>query len=216
MKRIPISKALILILSFLVLLSIFLLSALPKSLLLDRFLTKRGISLIPEKVEEDLLGVSFRNVKIFVRNDPLAMFDILELKLRPIGLSLSARCGEGSLEGHFSFWGSISLRMRSLRCLESVDLLEGDLMLGGEGLFGRVSVQGLGLRGFRVDKLNLDFKGSRFEGAVESGGMRLEGGGTFRLRLDRLEDSEVNALFKGKIGSLSIKGRLKSPSVQMR
>ena len=106
--------------------------------------------------------------------------------------------------------------MRNLKCLERIDFIEGNLRLKEGRLFGRVSMRGLGLRGLKVDRLSLEFKGGRFEGTVESGGMELRGGGTLRLRLDRLEDSEVNALFKGKIGSLSVKGKLKSPSVQLR
>ena len=215
-KRTFISKLLLLTLASLVISSILVFFSLPKSVILDRFLTTKGIGLIPERVREGTFRVEFEKVRVFFKNELVSRLDSLGVYLKPAGLGVLAVCGEGYLKGHVSLLGDLSAEAKGFECLEMAGKVYGNVRLEESRLFGRVSLENLDLKGIKVDRVDLEFKGDRFDGNVEYSGMKLRGGGSLRLNPSRLEDSEINAVFRGDLGRLVLKGRLGSPSVQLR
>ncbi len=216
MKKTSISKALIVVFIFLITSSLLLLSAVPKAILLDKFLSGNGVNLIPEKVEEDLFGISFRKAKLFIGNELWAELDLIRLRLRPSGLILYALCGEGYLRGKISPTGNVSMEAGNFRCIKGIGELGGRIRLRENKIFGKVLFKELDLRSVRVDGVKLEFKGERFEGEIDYAGMKLKGGGTLKINAKKFEDTELNALFKGDLGRLLLKGKIRNLSVQLR
>ena len=209
--RIPL---VILIFVFSSLLALFVL--IPKSIVLDRLLMDRGVVLISERVRESLFGIRFERVLLFFNGELEANPDLLALELKPTALILSARCGKGYLRGSVSLSGDALLRAKSFGCLKRARNVDGELKLEGDRLLGRLFLEGVDAGGFSIDRISLLFKGRKFDGEVDYGKIKLTGGGDIKLKPGKLDDSEINAVFRGIMGSLVIRGKLGNLSVQFR
>ncbi len=188
----------------------------PKSIVLDRLLTDRGVVLIPERVRESLFGIRFEKVFLFFKGEPVANPDLLTIELKPTALVLSALCGKGYLKGSVSLSGNARLRARSFGCLNRAENVDGELKLQKDRLSGKLLLEGVDAGGFTIDRISLVFKGRRFDGEVDYGKIKLKGGGDIKLKPGKLYDSEIDAVFRGLMGSLIIKGKLGNISVQFR
>jgi len=216
MRRSLIFRTLFPILTLFFLFSAFFLLSIPKSIILDRLLREKGVDIVPERVEEGLLGVRFERVKVLFRNEPVGRLDSLRVTLGWKGVYFLARCGGGSLEGRVGFSGNISLKAKDFRCVETIRNLEGNLSLEGGRLFGNLLVEGLKLKGVSVDRVSLEFKGKRFEGVIERDSLKFKGSGSLELRPESIEESEVSGIFKGDLGNLILGGKLGSPTLLLR
>ena len=94
--------------------------------------------------------------------------------------------------------------------------MDGDIRLEEGKIFGKVYLRKLEIKGIDVDSIDLKFKGRRFEGSIEYRGMKLKGGGDIRLKPTKLEDSELNAVFRGSVGRFTLKGKLGNLNIQLR
>ena len=194
---------------------ISLLNLLPKSILLDRALTQAGVYLIPSSVKEGITDVVMKEVRVFRGNEELGKVDKAVLRLGFGGVRSRFVCGKGEGSVGLSWSGVVRAKFRDFACLSYVGSLSGDLKIAG-GVFGKVSIKGLKVQGVDVESLRLEFSGKTFKGDITYMGMKLSGGGELRLKRDKLEDSEINATFKGSLGNLIIRGKLKNPQVRVR
>jgi len=210
-----ISKLAISLIVLLLVSVVILLFSAPKSLLIDRFLMDRDIYIFPTKVKENLLDVGFENLKVFYRDRKLGEFSRVKMGLVPTGIKLSAVCGGGSIKAFFNL-SNLKIDLRSADCLENVGDVSGKLELIEKGIKGNLVAKDLLVRGLKIDSLKLTFKGSKFEGEIEYMGMKLVGGGSFKLDLRNIENSDISGEFKGSVGTLTVKGKLKNITAQLR
>ena len=187
----------------------------PKSILMDKALTQAGVYLIPASVKEGLTEVVMKEVRVFRGNEELGKLDRAVLRLGLGGVSSYLACGKGEGRLGVSWGGDLRAEFKDFSCVSVIGSLNGKLRVE-EGVFGKVSVKGLKVQGADVESIDLEFNGKTFKGDITYMGMKLSGGGELRLRRERLEDSEINATFKGSLGNLVIRGKLKSPQIRVR
>lgn len=189
--------------------------SLPKALLIDRMLSERGVYLMAEDVREDLTGVTFGGVRLFVEDGQVAVFDSVRVGLRRWGIGIEALCGDGGIYA-LAGYGEVKLRAISVKCLSSVGELEADLTLKDEEMRGKLHLKGIEAGGLEADRVELFFEGDSFRGTIERGDLRFEGGGTFRLNLRDIWKSRVKASFRGDLGKIVVEGELKNPRFRLR
>ncbi|RLJ71472.1 hypothetical protein BCF55_1774 [Hydrogenivirga caldilitoris] len=215
MKKTTIFKLTLLTFLTLSVMSVALLFAIPKAILLDRFLSGHGVYIFPNRVEEGFLSVYLENLKVFYRNQPLGSFAKTRLSFEPVGLSLSAVCGSGKISALLGF-RRLRAEFNSADCLKGIGLVSGNLELEGNKLKGTLSVRRFVAKGFKIDAMNLYFKGKSFDGDIEYMGIKLNGGGMLKLNLQNLLASELSGEFKGSLGSLLIRGRLNNITAELK
>lgn len=209
------SKVLLSLLILFLLTGLVLIFAFPKSVFMDRLLTERGVYLLPSRVEEGIAHVSFEDLKVFFRNEPIGRFNRARVGLSPTGVNLSAICGNGRINARFGI-GSLRLDLSSADCFEHVGTASGKLELKENKLRGRLVVRDLVMKNLRIDSLKLTFKGRNFDGEIGYMGMKLVGGGTLKIDPRNIENTEINAEFRGSVGKLIVKGKLTNISVRLR
>ncbi len=215
MKRTIIYSA-FLIPFFLFLTFLFLLYSLPKAVVLDSLLSRFGLSLLAQRVEERTFTVLFEGVSLYRGGERLAQMEKLSLSITPLGISLSGRCGGGSLALRLRWRRELELHLKRATCISGFRSLEGKIRLSEGSVWGRLKAKGVELRGLNLDSADLDFEGESFKGRLLYGGMELRGGGRLRLNLKNPDRTYVDASFKGSLGTVHLRGRLSSISVQMR
>ncbi|WP_457600032.1 hypothetical protein [Hydrogenivirga sp.] len=215
MRKISISKLLLLFGSTVLLVFIYALFAVPKAVVLDRVLSEQGLHLMAGRVEEGVLSLSFERFRLYSRGTEILNLDKLGMALSPSGLRMSGTCAEGRLYLSVGWDRSLKLELKDFRCSPFFEEAEGNLRLS-EGIFGRLRLVGIEGRGIRIDSASLDFRGENFNGDIVYAGMTLTGGGRIRLDRENPENTLIDASFKGSIGTVVVKGTLKNISVQLR
>lgn len=190
-------------------------TALPKGALIDRFLAKKGIGMMVREAREDLAGIAFRDVRLFLNSEELASFASLRLQVGIGGLELEGSCGSGRARIEMDWFGTGSFSADRLNCIRGVEEIAGKLVLE-EGLRGRISLRGVSFRGLELSALDLEFEGERFRGTLSYMGMELRGGGRIRVNREDLLSSEVSARFRGDVGTLVLSGKLRSLRAQIQ
>ncbi len=205
MKKI--SKYLLYLFIILVLVPLTFLFTLPKFFLLNELLERSGIFLLNGKVEEGFTYLRVKDMRLFAGSREVARFREGYLRLSPIGIEAGARCeGKGSLSLSRSLFGTLTLELKGLSCLEGVDLASGKVRLK-EGAEGRLSVKGVKIENLSLDEVILKFNGSKVDVVVKTAGSEFRG----KLKVDwkpNLLDSRVSGTLKSRIMSLSVGGTL--------
>ncbi len=201
MKRI-ILKALFVVffLTFLTLLT------LPKFLLLDKALSKSGLYLTAEKVEEGLTYINLKKVNIYDQNSKLVRFDSLRLFLSTSGVDILGVCEGRSLHLNWLF-GIKRLKAQDISCLKDMESLSAELSFA-DGIFGKVQVKGLSLEGIKVESLSLDMRGRVFTARAKVMGFELLGDGQIVFNPSDPLKSKINGQLSGGGMSLTLSGTL--------
>jgi hypothetical protein len=210
-----ISKISLLLILFILTLSVGLLVATPKAVLLDKSLNRVGINLLAQKVNEQLFAVSLEEVEVFYRNLRLAELDRLSFELTLTGLRLSGFCGNGSVLSRLGWSGVLEIHMKRFKCSELFQEAEGKIELKKD-IWGNLHLRGLKLRGFEIEEVKLSFKGKSFEGSLTYGGMTFTGGGSLELSRENIRSSRINATFRGELGQIVLRGSLSNISAELR
>ncbi|RMH00508.1 MAG: hypothetical protein D6699_07630 [Aquificota bacterium] len=148
---------------------------LPKFLVFDQILLKRGLYLTAERVEEGLFGFELRRGSLYGREKRLLTFDSMRVKLRPFYVSLDLNCNKGSLSIRRSF-GGLELRAQNFGCLEGLGVVSADLRVS-EGIRGKIELFGTKVQGLSLDRLEVSFKGRTFSAKAKAMGFELLGEG---------------------------------------
>ncbi len=189
--------------------------SLPKAVLLDKLLGEADIHILTRRVEENLRKVIMEGVRIFKGNSEIAHLDKLNLSLTLSGLKLKGTCGEGRLEGFISYRRNLELSFDKFSCIERVGELSGEVAIR-DGIFGTLNLKGIMAQGVEIESAELKFTGEKFEGVIKAMGMTFRGGGTIKVNRENPAESEIDALFKGDLGRVIVRGKLSSISVHVR
>ncbi len=201
MKRI-ILKALFVVF-FIVLLTLL---TLPKFLLLDKALSKGGLYLTAEKVEEGLTYISLKKVNLYDQSSRLVAFDSLRMFLSTSGVHILGVCEGGSIHLNW-FFGIKRLKAQDFSCLKDVESLSAELSFT-DGVFGKVQVKGLSLEGMKVESLSLDMRGRVFTARAKVMGFELLGDGQIVFNPSDPLRSKINGQLSGGGMSFSLSGTL--------
>ncbi len=187
----------------------------PKYLFLEELLQRKGIFILSRGVKEGLNSVVFGKGRVFFRNEELAKFGKLELRITPFGIKVKLLCKGRVSELLFSFFGNIEAHIRDFVCSSKVKRLRAELKIS-EGVYGNLYAEKISGKGTVINKVSLSFRGDVFTGSLNYLGMELRGRGRVKLNKKNLLKSYVSALFKGKGVSLEVLGTLSNPSVRLR
>ncbi len=121
---------------------------------------KRNVHLIPGRVEEGPAHIKFEDLRVFVGSKEVARLEDLVARVSLRGIELRALCGGRTAEGILSLRGNLYLKTRDFGCLKGIEKVGADLFLEREKLRGRLTLTGLSIGGFKVDEIDLLFKGS--------------------------------------------------------
>ncbi len=214
MKRTFINGALLLCI-FLLIAGISALQSLPKAVIIDRLLSRAGLHLLAQDVEETLFRVSFKKAQLFRGNSQVLHLDKLSILPHFVGLKVVGRCEKGYLLGTYNLQGGAKIEFKGFSCLAYAGKVEGKVSLK-EGIRGRIVATDVKLEQALLEHLQLNFKGKNFDGEIRAMGVSFKGGGSIRLRKENLLDSEVSASFRSNLGTIVVMGKLRSLSVQLR
>lgn len=196
---------LVLLLSFLFAL-FFVFITLPKFLLLDRELSKRGVYLTAGSVKEGLNYVELKDVALYGRDKKLVGFELLRISLSIPYVELSGSCKGGSLRIRVGI-GYREFKLRDFPCLEEFGKVSGDLTLK-DGIFGRLKVDKFSVQGVSLEELLLDFRGRTFSAQASAMGFKLIGDGQVVLDKRDILKSKINGRLSGGGLSFIISGDL--------
>jgi hypothetical protein len=208
-------KEVLLLAVFFVLFSVFILViTLPKFLLLDRALMKRGIYLMAQDVEEGLFHVKLSKVQVYDKNSKLAEFDSAVFSIKPFYLSLKGTCQGGGLEIKFFLNKKIEIEGKSFGCLKGARVKFVSLVLTDD-IRGKLELEDIRLKDMKVDGLTVEFKGKTFSGQARVLDSLVVGDGVVSFnRADPLRSS-INGKLIGMGLSLQLSGTLQNPSVEV-
>ena len=211
-----ISKLILTVFIFILLLLLSGLYGIPKAVIIDRLLMERGIYLLAGKVRETPLSIELEKARIFLRDEELGRFEKLKLSLRPFALNITGKCRKGVFSSTLSAGGDLEIKLRNLDCVKRVQSASGKLKIEGDKIFGNIEVKGLKVPGASIDSANFEFKGQDFKGKITYLGMTLTGGGKVKINPKNLRESTIDARFQGKLGNLVVRGTLGNISVRAR
>ncbi|MFN4319278.1 MAG: hypothetical protein ACK4FY_02190 [Aquificaceae bacterium] len=200
-------KSLPLYLLFALFLSLlFLFLTLPKFLILDKILLKKGLYLTAQKVEEGLIHINLKGVVLYDQSSKIARFDSINITLSPFGFKLSALC-EG--KGLYVEWSLHRQRFRAnnFTCLEYAENLSGDVLIK-EGLYGKLNIKGLKAQELRLEELDLDLRGRVFTAKGRFMGFSLLGDGQVVYNPSNPLRSSINGQISGGGMSFIVSGSL--------
>ncbi|RMH79741.1 MAG: hypothetical protein D6674_06800 [Acidobacteria bacterium] len=194
-----------LLLSFLF--AIFLaLITLPKFLLLDRELSKRGIYLTAGSVKEGLRYVELKDVVLYGKDSRLVSFERLSLSFGVPYVEIYGSCRGGSLRIKAGM-GYMEFKLRDFACLEEFGKVSGDLTLK-RGIFGRLTADRISVQGVSLEGLSLDFRGRTFLVQATAMGFKLIGDGQVVLDRRDILKSKINGRLSGGGLAFTIGGNL--------
>ncbi|WP_299198870.1 hypothetical protein [Thermocrinis sp.] len=212
--KLKIKEVLLLAVLFVLFSAFILFITLPKFLLLDRVLMKKGIYLMAQGVEEGLFHVKLSKVQVYDKSLKLAEFDSAEFSIKPFYLSLRGTCQGGSLETRLFLNKKIEIEGKNFGCLRGARVKFVDLELT-DGIKGKLELEDLKLRDLKVDGLTVDFKGRTFSGQAKVLNSLVVGDGVVSFnRADPLRSS-INGKLTGMGLNLQISGTLQNPSVEV-
>ncbi|NPA32546.1 MAG: hypothetical protein GXO04_02840 [Aquificae bacterium] len=207
-------KALLLFLSSLLALLLFSLPALPKLLILDRFLLEEKLFVRAKSSSEGATELLLRRGEVYKGNLLLLSFDTARILLRPLYVLITFRCGSGSASLKLTPDGLKEVNLKNFGCVNSAESISGSIALR-DGLFGELTLSGLELRGTKVDGLRIRFLGNSFEGEINYMGMKLKGGGVVSAGRDILS-SRVDGEFRSGSVRVRVRGELGNLNVSLR
>ena len=199
----------------LVILSTLLFLTFPKFIFADKLLERNGFFLITKGVKEYPFSIILGKGEIYSKNERLIYFDKAIATFTLKGLSLKIFCEGKHLETRLEYLGKVELKFKEFSCLEHIKLLNGALTLG-EGIFGRVEIEGLNFRKVSLDRLSLNFKGKTFSGKISYMGFELQGSGIIELNRKNLMDSKVDGEFSSKAIKVKVQGTLRNLRITVR
>jgi len=199
----------------LVILSTLLFLTFPKFIFADKLLEKNGFFLITKGVKEYPFSIILGKGELYSKNGKLIYFDKAIATFTLKGLSLKIFCEGKPSETLLGYFGKIKLKFKEFSCLEHAKLLNGKLTLG-EGIFGRVKIEGLNFRKVFLDRLSLNFKGKTFSGKISYMGFELQGSGIVELNRKNLMDSKVDGEFSSKGIKVKVQGTLRNLRITVR
>ncbi|HID65494.1 MAG TPA: hypothetical protein EYP32_00810 [Aquificaceae bacterium] len=198
-----------------VIISTLLFLTFPKFIFADKLLERKGFFLITKGVKEYPFSIILEKGEIYGKNGRLIYFDKAVVTFSLKGLSLKIFCRGKSLEAYAGYFGKVELKFNGFSCLERVKLLKGKLTLG-EGIFGRLEIEGLNFRKVPLDKLSLDFKGRTFLGKISYMGFELQGSGIVEMNRKDLMDSKVDGELSSKAIKVKAQGTLRKLRITVR
>jgi hypothetical protein len=187
---------------------------LPKFLLLDRVLMKKGIYLMAQGVEEGLFHVKLSKVQVYDKSLKLAEFDSAVFSIKPFYLSLRGTCQGGSLETRLFLNKKIEIEGKNFGCLRGarVKFVNLELM---DGIKGKLELEDLRLKDLKVDGLTVEFRGRTFSGQARVLDSLVVGDGVVSFNRADLLRSSINGKLTGMGLNLQISGTLQNPSVEV-
>ena len=194
--------------------SLFLVFAtLPKFLILDRILLKKGIYLMAEGVEEGLLSLRLRKAQIYIKDFKLGEFESLELSFGTFYLLLSGQCAGGSFQIKLYLNKEIVAKGKDLGCIKNARVKSLDLRIA-EGVKGGLELTNVKLKELSLDELSLNFKGNAFSGEAKTAGLTLLGDGVISFNKQNPLSSSINGKLLGSGMTMLLSGTLNNPSLE--
>jgi hypothetical protein len=206
-------KGVILTAAFTAAVATLLIFLIPKTILIDRFLSERGIFLLAEGVKEGVFSIELSSASVYYRNKKVVSFD--RLRVRPLlgGLHLKGDCGKGYLGVLLSWGGDIEVNSEAFTCVEGVGEIKADLKIT-DLIKGKAKLKDIDTGIVTVDSVELLFKGKEFEGKVVYGKFEFVGRGRVKINRKDPMSSTVSAEFTGPVGKVVLRGTLANPRIQ--
>jgi hypothetical protein len=202
------------LLGFILLALVVVVLTLPKFLILDRLFISKGIYMMARSVQENITSLSLRDVK-FLKDGSKISFNQLDVSLGFLYLSAKGYCADGYLELRFDLFGSVKLKGKDFKCLESFHIKDIDLQID-DGIKGFAKLSSVKTKDVKVDELSLVFKGRTFEGQALAFGQMLKGSGMIVLNRKDLLKSQINGTVSGVGASFFIYGNLENPMLELK
>jgi hypothetical protein len=202
------------LLGFILLALVVVVLTLPKLLILDRLFISKGIYMMARSVQENITSLSLRDVK-FLKDGSKISFNQLDVSLGFLYLLAKGYCADGYLELRFDLFGSVKLKGKDFRCLESFHIKDIDLQID-DGIKGFAKLSSVKTKDVKVDELSLVFKGRTFEGQALAFGQMLKGSGMIVLNRKDLLKSQINGTVSGVGTSFFIYGNLENPMLELK
>ncbi|MCX7739233.1 MAG: hypothetical protein N2Z80_07520 [Hydrogenothermaceae bacterium] len=199
----------------LLLVSFLLLSTFPKFLFLDRILMKSGIFLLADGIEEGILSMKLKNVRLYHQNTLLLKDGDLMVGLSLSGLKLDINCGDKLSYLNISISKDFQGEFKNLSCLTYASYVDGKLY-SRDGVFGKLNLGGIKAQGRSIKSFEIEFKGNTFffKGDVE--GFEVSGSGNLSYQEDNPLNSKINAVASSIGYSITISGTILNPRIDLR
>jgi len=187
---------------------------LPKYIIIDYFLSEKGIFLIPESVHERWDKIDLKKVSVYLTDRKEAYFDKLVAKIDIDALRVIGECGKGRilLEIRPSQY---NVKAKDFTCLSRFEKVEGNVGITGEEIKGRVLLEGFKIQGKNVEYVDITLNGDKIDAIMKVDGFDLKGSGTFKFNPDDPMASTINVRIEGIIKAI-ISGTVRNPSVSLR
>ncbi len=186
----------------------------PKYILADYLLSKKGIFLIPEDVDERWDKLTLKKVKLYVKNKEEAYFDKIETKIDIIALRVKGKCKEGYIFIEVKPF-EYNFNANKFTCLERIPLLNGKIKIKDNKIYGNIYSEDIEIDGRKINHISIDFKGENLAASMNVDGFDLQGEGKLKPDISNPLNSEVNINISGII-NIAITGTLQNPIINFR
>ncbi|WP_148209101.1 hypothetical protein [Thermocrinis albus] len=149
--------------------------AIPKFLILDRFLAEKGVYLLAQKVQEGPLSLRLSSVKIYLDNRLWSHWDYLEVSPSLGGIKVIGKCSTGSMEVFLGI-GWWRVEGKEVRCIKDLNIKKVNLHVA-EGMTGVFEGDIKDPYGLMAENLVINFKGKVFDLRAKVMGTEVAGSG---------------------------------------
>lgn len=182
----------------------------PKYLFLDKFLSKNGVFLLPQAVNEGLTTIQLKNVTVYDRQSKIGKFDTVKLSFNPYRLKVEVKELQGFLELNYNFFRkSYSIKARNIENFEKFSIAEVDIVVDRE-IMGNLKVQNIKISGISLSAVNINFKGSTFDIEAKGEAIDSKGSGIIVINKSNPFDSALNGEIVDRNMKIIVSGTLKN------
>ncbi len=187
----------------------------PKFILLDHLLSRRGVYITAGDVEESILSVDLKDVRVSTDRGEILRMDRSRFGVAFEGVYWRGVCGNGTLRVLRTWGGGLKVSAVRFPCFRGASMVDADIEVGN-GIWGDLNLEGLDLRGVVVDRIDLKLEGDRFTGSVRAQGTELRGRGRFRFDPEDPASTYAEGTFRGNGLTLQVRGEIGNMNLQIR
>ena len=186
----------------------------PKYIIIDYFLSQRGVYLIPESVHERWDKVDLKRVNVYVMNEREAYFDKLVAKVDIDAIRIIGECKGGYISLEIKPF-RYNIKSDKFGCLSRFSKVEGNVSIKGEEIRGKVLLEGFKIQGRNVEYVDISLEGGKVKAVMKIDGFDLKGSGRFKFNPDDPMSSSINLRIEGIIKA-TISGTVGEPSISFQ
>ncbi|PMP64008.1 MAG: hypothetical protein C0198_00620 [Sulfurihydrogenibium sp.] len=191
------------------------LAFLPKFLIIDNFLMKNKVFILPEAISEGLLTINLKKSDVYYQDKQLIKKADINLYVLPLSQGLTLICNAKKSEIIHKTFGGFVFNFDNFKCSSDFENVSGKFEIK-DGINGKLKLENFNVQGRNVEFLEFTFKGKTFEFRGSSQGINVSGNGIVSFDEKNPLNSKINGTASAVGFNFVISGTITNPQFNMQ